>query len=379
MGNFILHSVEALARSGNEVTVLVTRPWTPGFFGLLHSDWLRPPMDFDSFDPLFKIKVRHYLSIPRHYFQECAGPLYLLSIGATIRKLVHGHGIQIIHAHTELAGHAAIPIAREFGIASVLTLHGINTAPRLLNTEKKRQQLKTTLNTAGRVVLVGEPLRPYFSQLAGCDEHFRVVPNGFTLPDAVRPDGSIRFQGKMRIISVSNLHEGKGIDLAIRALKRLQLEGHTDWTYTVVGGGAEYEVLKSLVRELGLERQISFTGRLSNDQALLALNDADLFLLPSYREAFGIVYLEAMATGLLAIGVEAEGPSAFIRHGETGYLVPPRDIAAIQRLLQEIIADREGAAKIAAAGCEYVRQNYTWDKHAGKLIEVYTEVAGVGI
>jgi glycosyltransferase involved in cell wall biosynthesis len=118
-------------------------------------------------------------------------------------------------------------------------------------------------------------------------------------------------------------------------------------------------------------------GACAHDQIYILLKSADVFVLPSYREAFGIAYLEAMASGLLAIGVESEGPSAFIKHGDTGFLVPPRDSDALARQLIRIAGDRPAMRKIAESGRDYVTRNLTWNRHAEKLIDIYRELAPI--
>lgn len=374
-GNFILHSVEALVRAGNKVTVLVTRPWTPGIFGLLHPDWVRPPLQLDKFDPSLNIHVAHYPSIPRNYFGEYSGRLYRFGTDRIIRKLMRDFVPNLVHVHTELPAFGAVAAGREFNLPVIVTLHGINTAPRWLNTTRKKEVLQGTLNGASRVVLVGEPLRAYFGPLAGRDDHFRVVPNGFYLPPTHAVHGNGRGGNTLRIISVSNLVEGKGIDLNIEALALLEKSGFADWTYTVVGGGRDRGQLEARADALGLGRKIIFRGQLLHDQAMNLLKDADVFLLPSYREAFGVAYLEAMAAGLLTIGVQGEGPEAFIRNGETGYLVAPRDVDAIFCLLRSLAGKTGEIERIAAAGQERVLREFTWEKHAEKLTSVFDEVS----
>ena len=371
--NYIYHSVDALRRAGHDVTVLVTRPWTPRVFRHIHPDWDRKPLKQELFDPSLNLNVCHYLSIPRNYCYELSGPLYRLGTAHHIRRLIKEHDIQVVHAHTEPVGYAAVPLAHEAGIPAVLTLHGINMAQRMLNTTLKRERVRTTLTDADRVVLVGEPLREYFAALAGWDDHFRVVPNGFFFPEVCRTETRFQQDAPLRIVSVSNLHEGKGIDLNLQALAGLNQYGLRDWHYMIVGGGRERDNLEAMVRDLGLGEQVVFLGLLPHDQVFSALTDADVFLLPSYREAFGIAYLEAMAAGLVTIGVQGQGPEAFIRDGETGYLVPPRDVQAITNLLYTIINDKNEAGRIADAGREHVRQNFTWERHAEKLTAVFTE------
>lgn len=377
--NFILHSVEALQRAGNQVTVLVTRPFIPRICRVMSQNWDRAPLQMNEFSAGFDLHLRQHLSIPGYYLPEAAAWFYRLGCASAVRQLIRKHSIQLIHAHTEQAGLTAASLAEEFGIPSVMTLHGIDTAPRKLDCARKRKAMWKTLCAAKRVILVGEPLHQFFAPLAGRDDHFRVVPNGFFFPESLTTRKRIDTSESLKIVSISNLQEGKGVALSIRALHLLKEQGWDNWSYTVVGDGPEATVLKKLVQDLKLNDQIAFRGALPHNQALQALTEAEVFLLPSYREAFGVAYLEGMAAGLLTIGVQGQGPEAFICHGETGYLVPPQDIEAISRLLQTIIKDRAAAAGIAAAGQEHVKRNFTWDRHAEKLMGVYYEVAGDSI
>ena len=111
----------------------------------------------------------------------------------------------------------------------------------------------------------------------------------------------------------------------------------------------------------------------SHDATLAALAEADVFVLPSYREAFGVAYVEAMAAGLLTIGVVGQGPEAFIRHEETGLLVQPRDVASIVNALRWVMHNRERMLHLALAGRDLVWREFTWGQHAVKLTAVYEE------
>jgi glycosyltransferase involved in cell wall biosynthesis len=111
----------------------------------------------------------------------------------------------------------------------------------------------------------------------------------------------------LHFVSVSNLHEGKGIDLNLEALSRLHRDGLTNWTYTVIGDGNQRADLQALVHEFGLDSKVEFAGARPHEEIPQYLAAADVFILPSYREAFGIAYLEAMAAGLLVVGVRIRG------------------------------------------------------------------------
>ena len=142
---------------------------------------------------------------------------------------------------------------------------------------------------------------------------------------------------------MSNLQEGKGIELTLLALARLQSEGVSDWTYRIIGDGPEKAALLKLTTDLGLVDKVTFVGPVRHAEIFDYLAREEIFVLPSYREAFGIAYLEAMAAGLLTVGVMGQGPSQFIRNGENGVLVPPRDPEALVAALRDILDARPSA------------------------------------
>jgi glycosyltransferase involved in cell wall biosynthesis len=119
---------------------------------------------------------------------------------------------------------------------------------------------------------------------------------------------------------------------------------------------------------------VNFIGAQPHELIYDLLCGADIFVLPSYREAFGIAYLEAMAAGLVTIGVQGQGPEAFIEHGKTGYLVEPRNPRSLANCILNIAADRDTARRVSTTGSDLVRNEFTWDAHARHLHNVYREI-----
>ena len=372
-GNFIYDSVTALERQGVANHVLVARRWKGALSGTDRYHALSKHFDAAAFPAISEVRLKEYLAVPRNRLRRLTAWSQASRVMPTLRDMMARSHSRVLHAHTEAEAPLAVRVGKAMGIPVVVTLHGINRAAHYLDRHAHRQIIGAALRAADRVVLVGEPLRAFFGEITGHDDHFRVVPNGVTLPkeDAV----AILRHDPVRLISVANLHEGKGVDLVLDALARLDAQGSRHWTYAIVGDGPEREKLIAKAAESGLADRVSFLGAVTNDKVWEMLRGADLFVLPSYIEAFGVAYLEAMAAGLLAIGVRGQGPSAYIAHGETGLLVAPRDAQSVAEQLLFCFENRERARSIAAAGSQGVRHGYGWDAHAKKLIAVYNEMA----
>lgn len=376
LGRFILDSVLALKAFGHEVKVVVTQPWRPPGSGLFDPAWKKGPIDKDAYPKDIGLEVVHHLSVPRNYLRGFSNHLFRAAVDARLRGEVAAFRPDLIHAHNELPASAALAVAGPLGLPVCATLHG-QAIGKLMETPAHRAFQARVLSAADRVIVVGEPLRLVFSDLVADQERIRIVPNGVVLaPGRAGKQSGLEFirDACVRLISVSNLHEGKGIDLNLRALAELAGSGCSNWQYTVVGDGRERLALEKLARDLHLTNKVRFVGQCTSEQVAGHLRDSHVFVLPSYREAFGIAYLEAMACGLLTIGVEGQGPSAFINSGKTGLLVPPHDVPALAACLRSVLEHPGRFSKVAAAGRSHVAQHYSWMRHAERLTEVYREI-----
>ena len=362
-GSYIWDAIQALRASGNEVDILLTQSWRPKI----------KTIDFSQFPSDLKIKVSRHFSIPRHYFRVLSNWIYLYTTKLTLQKMLKTTHYDVIHAHTEICGLPVVHIGKKLNIPTVVTIHGIDTCTRMWKGHAG-QMIDRTLTQADRVVMVGNPLVAHFSQRLQKTNHFRVIYNGFRFYSALMNLRKNHWSEPIKLISVSNLVEGKGVDITIQALAELNQQGLKNWSLTIVGDGTERKKLEELAKILGLSQQIQFTGACSHDKVYQHLLHADVFCLPSYREAFGIVYLEAMAHGLLTLAVKGQGAQAFIQHEQTGLLMEPEDVKDLVTLLKRLFTEQALMQKIAERGREFVLSHFTWKHHAESLMEVYQEV-----
>lgn len=363
-GNFVRDSVDSLRALGHEVEVLVTRPWRPG---PLFAPSRQPQPDRGRTG----LQQMKYLSIPRNRLRWLSNHLYRWRVASALETLARRMRAEVIHVHTELPAITAVKVARRIGTPCVVTLHGINPAA-CLNSPSQHKLLRRTLGEASRVVLVGEPLRAFFAPIVQRTDHFRVVPNGFR-PPVPAPAARRRWHDPLQFVSVSNLHEGKGIELNLQALAHLRAEGLKRWHYRIVGGGKLRRELQQLATHLGLSAQVTFVGPVGHEEVYRQLSASDVFILPSYREAFGIAYLEAMACGLLTLGVKDQGPATFITHGQTGLLTAPRDVADLAAQLATVLREPGRMLDIARRGQDHVCREFTWQCHAEQLASVFAQ------
>jgi len=368
MGNFIFDSVEALSKQDCKVFTAVTHSIKSSnvFEALLKKH------DFSlcQFLPKVEVKNIYYWSIPRNYIRHLSNILYRKTVKDRLVKFVKQYKIDIVHAHTEIAGLAAMDIGIETNTPWVVSIHGSNRAKGLLKNKTHEQDIKKMLRSANKVLLVGKPIWKEFSDIASSDTNFRILFNGVRLKKA-KKELSILSNDIVKFISVSNLHKEKGVDVTLSVLARLKNEGYGCWQYDVIGDGYQRDELESLARQFGLKNHVKFHGAMNHDEVLENLTKADVFVLPSYREAFGVAYLEAMASGLLTVAVEEQGASGFIIHNKSGLLVKPRNSESLYKCLKRTFDEQDLLRKMAKTGQNHVYNDFSWSNHANKLMQIY--------
>lgn len=175
------------------------------------------------------------------------------------------------------------------------------------------------------------------------------------------------------IVCVSRLVPRKGQDMLIRALPdvRRRVPGAA---LLIVSGGPDRDRLVRLSRELDVSEHVVFTGGIEWEQLPEHYAAGDVFAMPcrSRRggldvEGLGIVYLEASAIGLPVLAGDSGGAPDAVREGVTGYVVPGRDLPAITDRLVALLSDRDLAARMGAAGRDWVRQRWRWDTQAERM------------
>ena len=263
----------------------------------------------------------------------------------------------VIHAHTLGSASAlGVWLKKRLHCPLVVTTHGSDTAVRI--EQGRAAELKPLCDGADRVVAVSSALAAKL-KTCGTKTPVEVILNGFrirSLP-AVSEE-----RARCAVVQVGHLIKQKHFDVTLRAFARLKKE-YPAAQFTVVGQGSERETLEALADELGVSESVHFLGQLPNEAVLAEMSKAQFFCMPSVREGFGIVYLEAMASGCVAIGTEGEGIADLIESGKNGFLVPPEDSEAIWQVMQRCLQHPAEAEAIAARGRKDAL-SLTWEKNA---------------
>lgn len=182
----------------------------------------------------------------------------------------------------------------------------------------------------------------------------------------------------MKLLTVSRLVEKKGVEYGIRALA-IVLQTHPEWSihYDIVGEGPLRSQLEAVVGGLGLRRQVSFLGPRSHEEVQELMMQDHMFLLPSVTSEDGdqdgipVVLMEAMATGLPVLSSLHSGIPELVIDGQSGFLVPERDVNALAERLGHLIQHPEIWPDMGRAGRAMVEQHYNIYKLNRRLEEIY--------
>lgn len=306
--------------------------------------------------------------------------LSALRAGQEIRRIVRRERIDVVHAHDPYANVLAVPwarLARRVGvIASQRWWRNVHpTRVRVANRLSYSMAHRVLVNSAAIGELLVQRERVPRDKVV-------VVPNfvardAFTpLPPARREQWRQRFgvaDNAIAVGVVANLHPVKNHGMLLRALARVARE-RPRLTAVFVGDGSERASLEAQVRALGLGDQVRFAGRVAHEPGLPSV--FDIVALPSREEGFPNAVVEAMAAGRPVVATAAGGTVDAVVPGQTGFLVPVDDDAAMADALERLASDVALRERLGAAGQRRAEERFTAEVVLGELGTLYAKLAG---
>ena len=252
-----------------------------------------------------------------------------------------------------IVGHWASPNAqllaelkRYYACRNALVFHSAFYAQRF--TEKMKEYIKHIDKIGGRSEKLAEELREILQLKQKPFACYSGVPDEFVRQSVSNEE---KVTGEItRFLYVGELIHRKNVDVIIRALAEFK---NRSWLLDVVGPGYELDSLKKLAINLDVADRVRFYGRIPRDEVFKVMHDAQVFTMVSSREAFGLVYLEAMANSCLTVGSTGEGIDGVIKDGENGFLCEAGSVDALRRVYQRIFdMPPEERKRIARSGYE---------------------------
>lgn len=287
-------------------------------------------------------------------------------------KLVRTQQVDLIHAHEFSAIVCGWMIARLSGIPFVGTVHGKNYF-----WEKVRRRLAYRIvSRSGRLVAVSQDLKRFVMEKVGLsDEQIDLIYNGVQSGPHVSDEEAYRARTELGlkphnvvIGAIGSLYPVKGHRYLLESMPII-LSRYPHAVLLVVGRGELEDALKEQAKRLGIEEHVRFLG-MRNDIPKL-LKTLDLFVLPSLSEGLSLALLEAMAAGLPVVATRVGGNGELVVEGETGVLVPSKDVAALSEALCRMLDSREMRERLGRNAVTRVDQRFSARLMAEKYQHLY--------
>ncbi len=323
--------------------------------------------------------------LPRIYFHEVdvgryplfEYPPYDLALAVRMHEVVLKHKLDLLHVHYAIPHATSAWIAREMllgtrpDIKVLTTLHGTDIT--IVGQDPSFHAItKFSIEKSDGLTAVSQFLRAETVSAFGCTGcRIEVIPN-FIDPavyDRTRyqPQFADISAGRKVLMHISNMRPVKRVKDVISIFANVAREVPS--VLVMVGDGPDRVVAEQEARTLGVADSVFFLGKLDSVAPLLA--NADLFLLPTVSESFGLSALEALACGVPVIGAHAGGLPEVVRHGETGFLCQPGDVDGMSRAAIALLTDGERWHATSAVAAADARERFALDEVVAQYESFY--------
>lgn len=399
LGVWAHEQAKAARDAGADVRVLVLHRPVPPRATRLRDVWatLRTMRAQPRDAVLDGIPVRYvrFYSPPRGSSYGSWGRWAARPLARALRALHREFPFELIHAHNAVPAGDAVrrAVARGGPLAKLpwlVSVHGGDVYFTAPNSVEGRHAVQSTFAAADRVIANSGGTAERCTALGAKDPD--VVRLGTDLPaasDIERWQKTRSWPARLEdhedrgggerpsdeapatLVTIAHLVPRKRHEDVLRALWLLRTR-YPRLRYRVIGAGPQEPTLRRLADELGVADRVEWRGQLAHPDALAAARDADLFVMPSIDEAFGVAYVEAMAAAMPAVGALGEaGPTEIADAGDGITLVPPGDVEALARALDDLLADPKVRRAQGASARTTVAAAFTWDRCGAATVAAY--------
>jgi N-acetyl-alpha-D-glucosaminyl L-malate synthase BshA len=310
-------------------------------------------------------------------------PPYTLSLTSKMVDIAKHAGLDVLHVHYAIPHATSAVMARQIlageglSLPVVTTLHGTDIT--LIGQDPSFAPVVTwSINQSDGVTAVSNYLRQETFDHFGVDNGIEVIPNFIDTDRFYRQDKEHFKQalcpnGEKVIVHVSNFRPVKNTGQVIDIFNRVQ-EEHTDVKLLLVGDGPERVPTERRARELGVFSDIRFLGKQDPIEEILSI--ADVFLMPSDSETFGLAALEAMACGVPPVVSDVGGLPELVDDGETGFLCPVDDVEAFTDRVRTLLTDDDLHGDVAQAARNRAEDTFDIDRVVPMYERYYEQVRG---
>lgn len=314
---------------------------------------------------------------------------------ANLLQFQRDRGIEydLFHTNYWISGWVGLQLKQRLSRPMLHTYHSlgavkyqsVQTIPTIASTRLGVE--KDCLEMADRVVATSPQERDHMRSHVSQKGNIEIIPCGTDIEHfqaldrtAARTRLGIAADAKVAFY-IGRFDERKGIETLVRAIGRSQFRNDERLCLIIGGGsrpghsdGIERERIEGIVEELGLEGITSFPGRISDEDLPFYYAAADVCVVPSHYEPFGLVAIEAMASGTPVVASDVGGLQFTVASEHTGILAPPKDVAAFSVAIDRILSDPQWRNQLGSQARKRVEEKFSWDGVAAQLSDLYLKV-----
>lgn len=306
---------------------------------------------------------------------------YSLSLAVKIREVAEQYRLDLVHVHYAIPHAASAFLAKEMlkpkHLPTMTTLHGTDIT--LVGMMPSYYEItRFSIEKSDAVTAVSEFLRRETVQEFRIQRPIEVIHN-FVDTDLFRIQDDpcvarsrLSPKGERVLMHISNFRKVKNLPVVLKVFDEVQK--HIPARLALVGDGPERESTERQAEEMGIADRVDFMG----DQESISdiLPAADVFLLPSQHESFGLAALEAMACGVPVVGSRIGGLPEVIIHEETGYLCDPSDVPCMTAIVMGLLRNEELRRSIGRAARARAEREFNRDKIVARYVDAYRKLVG---
>ena len=376
-GEFILKHVSALSKLC-EVKLIAPLRFVPPREALLAGysgvrKWLSQINETEGMsDGQLSLEYMNYISLPRPTFEAIDEKLINTLFRKKLYDLIKAFSPDVLYCHwlRPWAGIAA-SISKELGIPFVIDHHeDLPTLKKLFPNDYRN--FINTFSLADRVIVHSNENRNDLQKEIASLNNIELIYLGQSF-EILEKDKAFSNE-TIRLICVSHLHEPrKNIDVLLKALALLS--DKSKFIMRIIGDGPLKTDYEKLCRALNLSDFVKFEGSLHQNKIKQLLDDSDIFILPSFPEAFGIVFAEAIARGVPVVTCKGNGGGEeLLLLGYPSVLADPMSADDLSEKILALANNIEAKNEMSSKGRKIAEENFTWERNAVQTFDLMTEL-----
>lgn len=318
----------------------------------------------------------HVVELPHHHVFRY--PPFEMALAGTMAELMKKYFFDILHVHYvvpfAISAYLARQMVPEHPVPVVTTLHGTDITQ--LSREKTLfAPIRLGLEKSDAVTAVSASLAEEAMRIFSLKKDITVIHNYVDVSRYIRQEVTeLRRQyadpDEPLLMHISNFRPVKRVPDVVRVFAGVRRRRRAK--LALVGEGPGVPEIRALVRELGLEEDVHFLGKQSDVETVLSM--ADVLLLPSEQESFGLVAVEAMACETPVVASRAGGLPEVVVHGETGFLAEVGDVSAMADYVNRLLDDPALHRDFAAKGRDRVERYFSCTHQVQRYEELYRQI-----